>query len=133
MYTKNCLSLSDAHTMLAACRAEAEKNGWKVTVVIVDEAGFPLLMERADGAPLQSPAIAMGKAKASALAKAPTKALEDAVKDRPALATFPDRIPVQGGVPLMVGGQCVGAIGVSGVKSHEDEVVALAGAAKLAA
>ena len=59
----------------------------------------------------------------------PTKALEEVVKDRPAVALFPGRLPVQGGVPVMVDGQCVGGIGVSGVKSHEDEVVAIAGRA----
>ncbi|NBO17995.1 MAG: heme-binding protein [Proteobacteria bacterium] len=127
MFTKPALSLADAHRMLAACKAEAEKNGWKVTVAVVDDGGFPLLIERADGAPVQSPAIALGKARTSALSRTPTKLLEEAVKDRPALLSFPDRMPVQGGLPLLSEGVCVGAIGVSGVKSHEDEQVALAG------
>ncbi len=62
-----------------------------------------------------------------AIAKAPTKALEDIVKDRPAFGLVPGRLPVQGGIPLIVDGQCVGGIGVSGVKSPEDEQVAEAG------
>ena len=127
MLTKPMLSLADAHKMLAACKQEAEKNGWKVTIAVVDDGGFPLLVERADGAPVQSPAIALGKARTSALSRTATKLLEDVVKDRPALLSFPDRMPVQGGLPLLHEGHCVGAIGVSGVKSNEDEQVAMAG------
>lgn len=128
MITYHTLSLTDAHAILKAARAEAVTNRWNVTIAVVDAAGYPLIIERADGAPPQSAAIALGKARTAALARSTTKALEDAVKDRPALASFPDRMPVQGGVPVVVSGECVGAIGVSGVKSHEDEQVALAGA-----
>lgn len=131
MRTKHCLTAADAAKMMAACKAEALKQNWNVSIAIVDEAGFLLHLERMDGAPLQSPAIAQGKARASAFAKAPTKQLEEVVKDRPAVISFPDRLPVQGAVPLIYQGECVGAIGVSGVKSHEDEVVALAGSAAL--
>lgn len=133
MKQKPALELSDAQRMLAAARAEAEKNKWAVTICIVDEAGYPLILEKADGAPLPSTSIALGKAKAAALSRTSTKVLEDVIKERPAVATFPDRIPVQGGVPLVAGGVCVGGIGVSGVKSSEDEQVALAGSAVLAA
>ncbi len=131
MYTKSCLSNEDAHTIMAACKAEAEKNKWKVTIAIVDEAGYPLLLERLDGASLPSIDIARGKARAAALARTTTKNLEDTVKERPALLTFPDRIPVQGGVPIVYKGECVGGIGVSGVKSTEDEQIALAGSKAL--
>jgi len=133
MRTRNVLTESDAIAIAAACRMEAEKNSWKVSIAIVDEAGYLLRLERMDGAPLPSAAIAMGKARTSALAKAPTKALEDVIKDRPAVLSFPDRVPVQGGIPLLYEGECVGGIGISGVKSAEDEQVALAGAKALAA
>lgn len=128
MRTKNALTADDAKKMVEACKAEAVKNSWKVTIVVVDEGGYPIHLERMDGAPLPSPQIAEGKARAAALARATTKFLEDTIKERPAVLSFPDRIAVQGGVPLMYQGECVGGIGVSGVKSHEDEQVAQAGA-----
>jgi uncharacterized protein GlcG (DUF336 family) len=131
MRTKHVLTADDAKTIMAACHAEAQKNNWLVSIAVVDEAGFLLHLERQDGAPLQSPEIARRKAFTAAIAKAPTKALEDIVKDRPAVALMPDRLPIQGGVPLMKDGECLGGIGVSGVKSPEDEIVALAGAKAL--
>lgn len=131
MRTKPSLTLSDTQKMIAACKAEAEKNNWKVSIAIVDEGGYLLQFERGDGAPLPSADIAIGKARTAALSRTPTKQLEDTVKERPALMTFPGRVPVQGGVPLFSNNECVGAIGVSGVKSHEDEQVALAGSKAL--
>lgn len=131
MQTKPCLTSEDAHRMMAACKEEAFKNNWNVTIAIVDAGGYLLMLERLDGASLPSIAIAQGKAKTSALSRMPTKALEDTIKERPALLTFPDRTPVQGGVPLIYQGECVGAIGVSGVKSAEDEQIALAGSKTL--
>ena len=132
MRSKPSLTAADAQNLMQAAKAEALKQQWNVSIAIVDEGGYLLLLERMDGAPLSSPAIAQGKARASALFRSPSKALEDAVKDRPALLSFPDRMPVQGAVPLMVQGECVGAIGVSGVKSPEDEQVAIAGSRALA-
>ena len=114
-------------TILAACKAEAEKNQWKVSIAVVDEGGYLLHIERADGAPLPSAEIAQLKAKTAAIAKTPTKALEDVVKERPAVGLMPGRLPVQGGLPIIYKGECVGGIGVSGVKSPEDEIVAKAG------
>lgn len=127
MQTKTILSAEDMPVILAACKSEATKNNWPVSIAVVDEAGYLLHLERMDGAPLQSPEIATGKARTAAIAKAPTKALEDVVKERPAVALMPGRLPIQGGVPLMKDGACIGGIGVSGVKSHEDEIVAEAG------
>ena len=132
MFTKLCLSADDAQKMVAACKTEAEKNQWRVSIAVVDEAGLLIHLERMDGAVPQSPDVAIRKARTSALTRTSTKILEDVAKDRPATLTFPDRLPVQGGIPLMYEGACVGAIGVSGAKSPEDEVVALAGAAVLA-
>ena len=128
MRTKPVLTEADTLKMMEACRGEAVKNNWKVSIAIVDDSGYLLRFERLDGAILPSALISVGKAKTAALAKTATKLLEEGVKDRPALLSFPDRTPVQGGVPLMYQGECVGAIGVSGVKSAEDEQVALAGA-----
>lgn len=127
MRTKTVLSAADCPTILDACKKEALANKWNVSIAVVDDAGFLLHLERMDGAPLQSPEIATGKARTAAIAKAPTKALEDIVKDRPAFALVPGRLPVQGGIPLVKDGEVIGAIGVSGVKSPEDEIIAEAG------
>jgi uncharacterized protein GlcG (DUF336 family) len=127
MKTKTILDAADAATIIAACKTEAIARQWNVSIAVVDEGGYLLHLERMDGAPLPSPEIATLKAKTAAIAKAPTKALEDIVKERPATGLMPGRLPVQGGVPLMKDEQCIGGIGVSGVKSPEDEIVALAG------
>ena len=127
MKTKNILTSEDAHKIMTACKKEAEANHWKVSIAIVDDGGYLLQFERLDGAIIPSVDIARGKARAAALTKLPTKLLEEGVKDRPALLTFPDRIPVQGGLPIIYNGECIGAVGVSGVKSAEDEQVASAG------
>lgn len=132
MRSKTILSAEDAANIVTACKAEAATNNWNVSIAVVDEGGYLLHLERVDGAPLQSPEIATLKAKTAAIAKAPTKALEDVVKDRPAVGLMPGRLPVQGGVPILHHGECIGGIGVSGVKSSEDELVALAGVKALA-
>jgi glc operon protein GlcG len=127
MRTKSTITAADAATILAACKIEAEKNQWKVSIAVVDDAGHLVHIERADGAPFQSPEIARRKAFTACAGKQPTKFFEDMVKERPAIALMPDRLPLQGGVPIIHNGECVGGIGVSGVKSHEDEIVAIAG------
>ena len=128
MRNKPCLTAADAHKMMAACKAEAQKNKWDVTIAIVDDSGAALLLERLDGAGAISAEVAIGKAQTSALTKRPSKFFEDRVKERPAFVTFPTPgVMFQGGVPIMHQGECVGAIGVSGVQSHEDEQVAQAG------
>lgn len=127
MRTKNILEASDAVVVIEACKAEAAKHDWRVSIAVVDEAGYLIHLERVDGAPLPSAEIAILKARTAAIAKAPTKALEDVVKDRPAVGLMPGRLPVQGGVPILYQGEYIGGIGVSGVKSQEDEIVALAG------
>lgn len=127
MRSKTILTADDAANILIACEAEAIAKGWNVSIAVVDEGGFLLALKRLDNAPLPSPEIASLKAKTAAIAKASTKVLEDIVKERPAVALMPGRLPVQGGVPILHNGECLGGIGVSGVKSHEDEIVALAG------
>lgn len=127
MRQKPSLTAADCQTIMTAAQAEAVKNKWAVSIAIVDEAGMLWRLERADGAVLQSAKIAEAKAYTAAISRIPTKALEDVVKERPAVVMMPDRLAVQGGVPIMVDGECVGAVGVSGVKSPEDEQVAFAG------
>jgi glc operon protein GlcG len=131
MRTKPCLTASDVKKMLAACEAEAAKNKWAVSISIVDDSGFPLGFLRMDGAPPISAEVATGKAHTSAMTKRPSKFFEDRVKERPAFANFPAGILIQGGTPLTHENECVGAIGVSGVQSHEDEQIAEAGAKAL--
>src|ERR1019366_5694929 len=124
---KSCLAAADAQKIVAACKVEAEKNKWNVSIAVVDEGGFPIHLERMDDAVGQSAAIATLKAQTAAATRTPTKALEDMVKERPAMAAFPGRLAVQGGVPILYQGECVGAVGVSGVKSFEDEQIDMAG------
>jgi len=132
MRTKQCLTAADVKKMLAACEAEASKNKWAVAISIVDDGGFLLGALRMDGASAITSEVSLGKAKTSAMTKRPSKFFEDRLKERPAFAGFPAGILIQGAVPVMHQNECVGAVGVSGVQSHEDEQVAQAGASALA-
>jgi glc operon protein GlcG len=127
MRTKPSLTLADVKQMLAACEAEAERNNWAVAISIVDDGGFLLGFARLDGAPAISAEVSLGKARTSAVTRRPSKVFEDRVKERPGFATFPAGTLIRGGVPIMHQNECVGAIGVSGVQSHEDEQIATAG------
>ena len=127
MRTKPSLTLADVKQMLAACEAEAERNNWAVAISIVDDGGFLLGFARLDGAPAISAEVSLGKARTSAVTRRPSKVFEDRVKERPGFVTFPAGTLIQGGVPIMHQLEGVGAIGVSGVQSHEDEQVATAG------
>jgi uncharacterized protein GlcG (DUF336 family) len=130
MRTKHCLTATDVKKMLSACEAEAAKNKWAVAISIVDDGGFLLGFARMDGASPITAEVSMGKARTSAMTKRPSKFFEDRIKERPAFAGFPG-ILLQGGMPVMHENDCVGAIGVSGVQSHEDEQVAQAGVSAL--
>jgi uncharacterized protein GlcG (DUF336 family) len=131
MRIKPSLTSADVKKILAACEAEAAKNKWAVAISIVDDGGFLLGFARMDGAPPISAEVSMGKARTSAMTKRPSKFFEDRVKERPAFASFPAGILIQGALPLIHDNECVGAIGVSGVQSHEDEQVAHAGVSAL--
>jgi uncharacterized protein GlcG (DUF336 family) len=132
MRDKPCLTSADLAKAMAACKAEAEKNGWKVAIAIVDDGGYLLAFERMDGVAPISAEVAVGKARCSAMTRRPSKFFEDRVKERPAFVVFPAGMLIQGAVPIMAKNECVGAIGASGVQSHEDEQVSQAGVKALA-
>jgi glc operon protein GlcG len=131
MRSKSTLTIDDARRMMAAAKAEAEKQKWNVTIAVVDDAGRLLMLERMDGARPQTAEVAHLKAKSAAVTHRPGKVWEDTVKSRPGMLNFPDAFPVQGGVPIVQAGEIIGAVGVSGVQSHEDEQVATVGIAAL--
>ena len=131
MRTKPALTATDVQQMATACRAEADKNRWSVTIAIVDDAGALYYLERLEGAGPMTAEVATAKARTAALTRRPTKVWEDLVKERPVMMKFPDNLPIQGGVPILAQGECVGAIGVSGVQSQQDEQVAKAEIAAL--
>ena len=131
MRTKPALTADDVEKMMAACTAEAKKNSWKVSIAIVDDGGRVWQLHRLEGAGAVTAEVAVGKATTAAKMGRPSKMMEDRLKERPAFLLFPGILPIQGGVPILSGGECVGAIGVSGVQSHEDEQVANAGIAAL--
>jgi len=132
MFQHAALSLEDAKRVAAAARAEAEKNGWAVVIAVVDDGGHLMYLERMDGTQKASSRIAEAKGRTAILFKRPTKAIEDNVLEgRTVMMGLPGAVPLEGGVPLMKDGQFVGGIGVSGVQSFQDGIVARAGAAAL--
>ncbi|MDR0278765.1 MAG: heme-binding protein [Paucimonas sp.] len=132
MQRKAVLEHSDVTRLLAAAREEALRNGWNVSVAIVDDGGHPLALERLDGCAPISAYIATEKARSAALGRRETKGYEDMVNGgRTAFVSAPLLTSLEGGVPVRVDGQVVGAVGVSGVKSEQDAQVAAVGAAAL--
>ena len=134
MLTRKTLSLADAKTVAAAASARAVAEGWTVVIAIHDNGGNLIYLERADGTQLGSIIVAQEKSRTALNFKRPTKALEDSVlSGRVHMMSLPGITSVEGGVPLIVDGEIVGSIGVSGVQSSQDGQVAAAGAAALAA
>jgi glc operon protein GlcG len=128
MKTKKTLTLADAKIVMAAAEAHAVAKGWAVTIVVCDDTGFALALQRLDRSSPLTVDIALGKARTAALARGPTKALEDLIlKGRISMLALPGPTPVEGGVPIYVDGDCVGAVGASGVQGHEDAAIAQAG------
>ena len=134
MKTKLFLELSDIKSMAAAAESEALRNQWAVTIAIVDDGGHLLWLQRLDGAPAVSAHIAPAKAHTAALGRRESKVYEDVVNggrvsflSAPAIEGL-----LEGGVPIFKDGMCLGAVGVSGVKSSEDAQIAKAGIAALA-
>ena len=132
MRNRPTLTAADVQKMVAACKSEATKNKWSVSIAVVDDGGYLLYLERLDGAGPITAEVATEKAVTSARTRRPSKFWEDRIKERPSFLKFPGVLPLQGGVPVMYQNECVGAIGVSGVQSQEDEQIANAGAAALA-
>jgi uncharacterized protein GlcG (DUF336 family) len=134
MKTKPYLSLADTKRVAAAAEAEALANGWAVTIAIVDDGGHLLALSRLDGAAPISAHIAPAKARTSALGRRESKGYEEMINGgRTSFLSAPELSGMlEGGVPIMVDGQCLGAVGVSGVKSNEDAQIAKAGIAALA-
>jgi glc operon protein GlcG len=131
--TKKCLTLDLAKRIAAACHAECVKNSWKMFIAIIDDGGNLMYLERMDGAQLGSQQVSVDKGRSALLFKRPTKALEDAVAGgRVVVMKLANAIPVEGGLPLVVDGEFVGAIGISGGTSPQDGVVAQAGVDELA-
>jgi glc operon protein GlcG len=132
MLTKPALDERDTARMMEAAVAEAMKNGWPVAIAIVDDGGHLLRFVRLDGTPPASSRIGPEKARTAALGRRETKLYEDMINQgRTAFLSAPLEGMLEGGVPVLVDGQVVGAIGVSGVKSGEDAQVARAGVAAL--
>jgi uncharacterized protein GlcG (DUF336 family) len=126
---KKALTLSVAKQIAAAAEAEAASNKFTMVIVIVDDGGNLIYLERMDETQLGSIQVAEGKAHTALFFKRPTKALEDAVGGgRNNLITLPNAVMVEGGLPLVADGKIIGAIGVSGGMSSQDGVVAKAGA-----
>lgn len=133
MQSKPMLTLDDVKKIAAAAEAEAKANNWAVTIAIVDDGGHPLWLQRLDGAAPMSAHVAPAKATSAAVGRKDTKAFEDMINNgRYAFITVPYvEGLLEGGVQIVVDGHCVGAVGVSGVKSTEDAQIAKAGIAAL--
>ena len=135
MNTKPFLSMIDVKRVAAAAEAEAVTNKWAVTIAIVDDGGHLLWLQRLDGAPPISAQIAPAKAHTAALGRRESRVYEEIINGgRTSFLSAPGVAGLlEGGVPLMIDGQCLGAVGVSGVKSNEDAQIAKAGIAALSA
>ena len=133
MQIKSVLGLAELRKIAQAAEAEALANAWPVTIAIVDDGGHLLWLQRLDGAAPISAHIAPAKARTAALGRRESKVYEDVINQgRTSFLSAPElEGMLEGGVPVMVNGHCVGAVGVSGVKSAEDAQVAKAGIAAL--
>lgn len=133
MKTKPTLELADIKAIAAAAEAEALKHQWAVSIAIVDDGGHLLWLQRLDGAAPVSAHIAPAKASTAALGRRETRTYEEMINGgRVSFLSAPDlKGMLEGGVPILKDGQCLGAVGVSGVKSSEDAQIARAGIAAI--
>jgi glc operon protein GlcG len=130
--TRPALTLEDCVKISAAAEAEARKNNWNVAIAILDDGGHQLQFIRMDGATPANAAIAVEKGRTAAMSRRATGMWEKLIQDgRIGMLNMPGILPVQGGLPILVDGTCVGGIGVSGVQSQQDEQIANAGIAAL--
>lgn len=135
MDSKPYLEMHDARVMAAAAESEALANGWHVTIAIVDDGGHLLWLQRMDGAAPASTHMAPAKARTAAMGRRESRVYEESINQgRFAFLSAPTlEGMLEGGVPVLIDGQCVGAVGVSGVKSDQDARIARAGIAALTA
>ena len=132
MQSKPILTQKEVTRILAAGRAEAQQNLWPVTIVVVDDGGHPLSLERLDGCAAIGAHLATEKARSAALGRRETKGYEEMVNGgRTAFISAPLLTSLEGGVPIVVDGHVVGAVGVSGVKGEQDAQIAKAAATAL--
>jgi len=125
---KKALTLVAAKKMAAAAEAEAVKNNWRMVIAVVDDGGYLIYLQRTDETQAGSVDVAVQKAKSAAMFRRPTKAFEDAVAGgRNALLGLTGAVPIEGGVPIMLDGHLLGAVGVSGGSAPQDGQVAKAG------
>jgi glc operon protein GlcG len=125
---RKTITLDAAKKALVAAEAEAKKNNWPVAIAVVDETGNLIAFSKLDDTQVASIDIAIGKARTAARFKRPSKALEDAVAGgRNVLIAVEGIMPLEGGIPVIVDGRVIGAVGVSGVTSQQDAQVAQAG------
>jgi glc operon protein GlcG len=128
MKTRPELTQEDCLKISAAAQAEARRNKWTVCIAILDDGGHLLHFVRMDGATPANAGIAVEKGRTAAISRRPSLRWQDLVKGgRQEMLKMPGILPVQGGLPIIVDAVCVGAVGVSGVQSHEDDVIAQAG------
>ena len=126
------VSADGAQRAITASAAEARKQGWAVSIAVVDPAGELVAFLRLDGAPYSSVDVARAKARTAARFRRPTRSLDSALTaGRVAILGLEGATPVEGGVPIVLNGEVVGAVGVSGVTSAQDAQVAQAGAASV--
>lgn len=125
---RKVLSLSAARAVIAHAEAEAQSRGLGVVTVVVDAAGHVILLSRMDTAQVASVNVGIGKARTAAIYRRPSRLFEEQIKNgRVAALALADATPLQGGVPIFVDGQVVGAVGVSGDSPQADEEIAIAG------
>ena len=128
MKMRSMLTLEDCKKISAGSEAEARKNNWNVCIAILDDGGHLLHLVRMDGATPANSRIAIEKGRTAAESRRSTAMWEERIKSgRNAMLGMPGITPVQGGLPIVVDGVCIGGVGVSGVQSHEDEQIAKAG------
>ena len=134
MQTRSVLTFDDVKKIAAAAEAEAIKNNWAVAIAIADAGGHLMWFQRLDGVAPISATIAPAKARSAALGCRESKVYEDIVNNgRFSFLSVPGEFAfLEGGVPIMIDGYCIGAVGVSGVKSAEDAQIAKVGIAALA-
>lgn len=126
--SKIILTLDDAKKIALGAEAEAHRNGWPVVIVIVDDGGHLLYLQRLDNAQFGSIKVAIEKARAAIAFRRPTKIWEENIAEgRMRYLNLPGTLPIEGGLPITVDDQYVGAIGVSGVRSFQDAQIAQAG------